>query len=77
MDLINKTVDHKKFGFGKICDLSGHVISVRFGKEVRRFIFPDAFREFLFLRDKRSRIVVNTMLARGEKAEPLDSQVSQ
>ncbi|MEA4921290.1 MAG: hypothetical protein VB078_10285 [Clostridiaceae bacterium] len=51
MDIISKTVRHKLYGEGRVCKLNNNIISVSFENEVRKFIFPDAFREHLFFAD--------------------------
>ncbi len=63
MEIVNKTVRHKTFGEGKICELSDNIVSVQFDKKVRKFIFPDAFREYLFLVEKQSRQYTDKILA--------------
>lgn len=63
MDIVNKTVQHKTFGRGKICELKDNIVSVQFGQAVRKFIFPDAFRGYLFLIEKQSRQYVDKILA--------------
>lgn len=62
MDLISKSVKHEIFGEGTICAWDEKVISVRFGTEVKKFIFPDAFREHLILPDKQSKKFVDKIL---------------
>lgn len=63
MDIVNKTVQHKTFGRGKICELMDNIVSVQFGQAVKKFIFPDVFREYLFLIEKQSRQYVDKILA--------------
>jgi len=63
MDIVNKTVQHKTFGRGKICELKDNIVFVQFGQAVRKFIFPDAFKEYLFLIEKQSRQYVDKILA--------------
>lgn len=63
MDIVNKTVQHKTYGRGKIYELKDNIVSVQFGQAVKKFIFPDAFREYLFLIEKQSRQYVDKILA--------------
>lgn len=51
MDIINKTVRHKLYGEGEVCKLKDNIVSVNFKNEVRKFIFPDVFREHLSFDD--------------------------
>jgi hypothetical protein len=64
MDITNKTVNHKTFGKGKIFGLKDNIITVDFGSETKKFIFPDAFREHLFLSDEQGREYIDDVLAR-------------
>ncbi len=72
MDIVKKTVRHKTFGKGEICELRDDIITVIFDSTVRKFVFPDAFREHLFLTETQSRQYVDGILA--EKDEALKSQ---
>ncbi len=67
MDIINKTVRHKTFGEGEICDFRDNIISVRFGAAQTKFIFPDAFRDHLILTEKKSKQYVDGILARIDR----------
>lgn len=53
MDLLNEQVKHDSFGQGTIVDHSDSYISVDFPKGEKRFIYPDALGEFLFLIDTK------------------------
>lgn len=47
---IGSAVRHKKFGLGKVSNLSGGYITVAFKQGEKRFIFPSAFKNgFLFI----------------------------
>ncbi len=77
MNIINKTVEHKSFGKGKICDLRENIICVQFGESVKKFVFPDAFREFLVLTEKQSRQYVDKILAAIDEAAKLQREEEQ
>ncbi|MGI6039711.1 MAG: hypothetical protein GX257_08240 [Clostridiales bacterium] len=62
MDLINKNVQHEVFGKGTICELTDEVISVKFESGVKKFVFPDAFRDFLVMTEKKSEQYISEML---------------
>lgn len=62
MDIINKTVRHRVFGVGTVCGLEENVVSVRFGGAVRRFLFPDAFRDFLSMTEQQDIRRVDSLL---------------
>ncbi len=49
MTLVNKKVDHIKFGRGVVTELSNHKIWVQFQNEIgtKVFLYPEAFEKFL------------------------------
>lgn len=53
MDLLNEQVKHDSFGQGTVVEFTDSYISVDFPKGEKRFIYPDALGEFLFLVDKK------------------------
>lgn len=75
MNLVNKPVEHEVYGEGTICAYDENVVSVRFGSGVKRFVFPDAFRNYLVLTDKKSRNYVGGIL--NEIDEEMKSKIEQ
>ncbi len=65
--LIGQTVKHRAFGSGVIEDLSGNVITVNFKKGDKKFIYPDAFQNFLKLDDAESSAKINSIMDAREK----------
>lgn len=62
MDLINKEVIHKIFGEGQIIKNSDDYLKIKFGDEVKSFIFPDIFKSFLkFKNDKDTESLLPTI----------------
>ncbi len=51
MKLIGEVVRHKRFGKGVITDLSENKISVSFNETKKLFIYPDAFLQYLTLKN--------------------------
>lgn len=51
MKLIGEVVRHKRFGKGVITDLSDNKISVCFDETKKLFIYPDAFLQYLTLKN--------------------------
>jgi hypothetical protein len=49
--IIGKKVIHSKFGIGKVSDIEEkdekQYISIAFGRETKKFVYPDAFEHFL------------------------------
>lgn len=62
MDLAKQAVQHKVFGKGEILEGNSNSVTVKFGSEVKKFIFPDAFRNHLSLTDTRSKKYVSGIL---------------
>ncbi len=76
MDLIDKRVRHKVFGVGKICELRDDVVAVQFGSEVKKFVFPDAFKEYLIMTEKRSRDYVDDLLDKMDAEIALEREAA-
>lgn len=60
--LIGQPVKHNAFGNGVIENLSGNVITVNFPQGDKKFIYPDAFKNFLKLEDKEGREEFNRLM---------------
>ena len=76
MILTQQGVRHKVFGSGQILSLDDAYLIVRFACGEKRFVFPDAFGQFLCFDDEQAQAQVTEMLeakraARGERAEIL------
>lgn len=80
-NLVGKNIKHKMFGDGVIKNLEEEkdyqIISIKFGKEVKRFIYPDVFKNFVTIDDKElNEIVVEEIRVKEEhkRAEILEKQ---
>ena len=51
-ELLNKEVNHKKFGVGKVIQIEGDFFWVSFEDMERKFSFPEVFDKHLSLNDK-------------------------
>lgn len=69
MDIKGYTVRHRVFGKGKITDLTPKVVSVCFGDTEKRFVYPDAFADFLTLGDRKAEDYVKKQIAETEAAK--------
>jgi hypothetical protein len=47
MNLVNQTVIHKSFGEGKVTEQSGNYLTITFGTEEKKFIYPDSSNNFV------------------------------
>ncbi|MDD3369496.1 MAG: hypothetical protein PHP50_11540 [Lachnospiraceae bacterium] len=52
MELIGKKVTHKKFGAGKIMEINENKMKVSFKEDIKIFLFPDSFQNFLTIENK-------------------------
>ena len=50
MQLIGQSIKHVTFGKGVVTDWNGNVITVCFSAGEKKFIYPDAFSNFLILK---------------------------
>lgn len=64
MNLINEEITHKVFGEGSIVDQEGSIITVDFNEDLKKFVYPDAFENFITLNNR-------------EVAESLDEIISE
>lgn len=53
MNLISEEVTHKVFGEGSIVDHEESIVTIEFKKDIKKFVYPDAFGKFITLNDKR------------------------
>lgn len=60
MDLLKIQVMHKVFGRGMIVAADDQFIMVRFAEKFgeKRFVYPDAFVEFLSIEDPKNKAVI-------------------
>ena len=52
MNLINEEITHKVFGEGNIVEHEESIITIEFNEEIKKFVYPDAFRKFITLNDQ-------------------------
>ncbi|PIC94765.1 malate synthase [Sporosarcina sp. P26b] len=52
MNLINEEITHNVFGEGNIVEHEESFITVDFNKDLKRFVYPDAFENFIKLNDR-------------------------
>lgn len=54
MNLIGQPVKHKTFGSGIVTDLTEGIVTICFQDNEKKFIYPDAFHDFLILKDQKT-----------------------
>ncbi len=71
MDLINKEITHTVFGKGNIVGQDEFIITIEFNDDIKKFVYPDAFRTFIKLTDEDMAESLNKVLFQREieKAE--------
>lgn len=73
MNLLNEKVHHKMFKGGMIIAFTESHITVKFGDAEKKFVFPDAFEEFLQIENEELAEKIKTVI-RNKKAEKLKLQ---
>ena len=74
MILTNQAVRHKVFGSGQIEDLEDAYLVVAFACGEKRFVFPDAFGQFLEFEDADAQAQVEQMLESQRQARDMRAQ---
>ena len=65
----NLQVKHKSFGDGTVIEYDGKYMSVKFTSAVKKFVYPDAFENFLSLVDAAYSSEVANDIAVAKKAK--------
>lgn len=52
MNLINEEITHKVFGEGYIIDQDESFITIDFNEDIKKFVYPDAFGQFITLKNR-------------------------
>jgi hypothetical protein len=77
MRIVGQTVEHKAFGQGTITNCSSNIVTVSFPQGDKKFIYPDAFSNFLTLRNQSARNEINAICNRRKEVEVAQKQVFQ
>lgn len=67
MDLVNKQVEHRVFGQGRVVKCSDSYVKINFPSGNKKFVFPDAFEKYLTLCDEKTANIVNQMAQTKKK----------
>ncbi len=83
-ELINKKVIHKSWGTGVITEVSDKAVKVDFRGEIKKFIYPDAFRKFLVFEENNLQQKTDNLLeeknrrrAEVKEAEERERRIAQ
>ena len=67
MNFRNEKVTHDHFGKGVVVDYSGDYVVVNFSSGKKKFVFPDAFGNFLRLSDKKTSAAMESIIEEKDK----------
>lgn len=75
MNLINEEITHKVFGEGNIVDHDESFITVDFNEDIKKFVYPDAFADFITLNDRNvAKSLKKVLLKRAKEEEILEKE---
>lgn len=74
MNLINEEITHKVFGKGNIIDQDESVITIDFNEDIKKFVYPDVFGEFITLKNREIAKSLKKILAKREAKEEILAQ---
>lgn len=77
MNLINKKVTHKSFGEGKVVNQQNTVLEIAFGKQHKKFVYPDVFEVHLKIADDNAMAAIQKMIAEKRAVEKQQEQDKQ
>lgn len=77
MQLIGQTIHHKAFGIGVVTDWMDNILTICFSQGEKRFLYPDAFSDYLTLRDRTLQREIRGVLKKKEKAKESKRQAIQ
>jgi len=69
VNLINEEITHKVFGEGNIVDHEESIITIDFNEEIKKFVYPDAFRKYITLNDQSTAKAFEEIFLKREKEE--------
>ncbi len=69
MDITGQAIKHKAFGSGIVTAVTGGTITVCFAAGEKKFLYPDAFKSFLILKNAQSQEALSLMIENEEKEE--------
>ena len=74
MQLIGETIRHVQFGRGVVTACDHNIITVDFPTGVKRFVYPDAFEQFLVPKDTETKEEINGILVEQKLEEKMRHQ---
>jgi len=77
MNITGQVIKHKTFGRGVITALTDSTVTVAFSEHEKKFVFPDAFKDFLVLQDKKMQQYIAAKIAENDAAVNRQRQEKQ
>lgn len=77
MQLVGREIKHKAFGNGIITDFSANIVTISFSLGEKKFIYPDAFANFLIFKDKAVHNQINAIFNKRLQEENAQKQIIQ
>lgn len=77
MNIIGQPVKHRTFGPGIVTALTDEIVTVCFQNGEKKFIYPDAFKSFLILKDREIQQYVGKHIEDKETAIQRKNQMEQ
>ena len=77
MEYHRQVIKHKTFGRGVITALTDSTVTVAFPEQEKKFVFPDAFKDFLVLQDKKMQQYIAAKIAENDAAVNRQRQEKQ
>lgn len=77
MDLVKKEVKHKTFGDGIVISQDDSYIEIEFSIGSKKFVFPDAFKKFLQINDKKASIAISKIIEKKEKERKAELEIKR
>ncbi len=76
-EIINATVTHKSFGKGKVQKINGGYVIVSFNDEDRKFVYPEAFKGFLSIKDALIAKKIDAVIEKKEIEDEKDKKIKE
>lgn len=69
MNLVNQKIIHKVFGEGSIVKQDDSVLTVAFKNDTKSFVYPDAFGQFITLKDQETAHIMESVISKLKSEE--------